>query len=194
MVVAVTRISECSTLPVQRTTSPSKRPLNDVYVEALPRLEWSLAIEEPPVPEAAGPASLRRGWIHRAAEEQVLSLFRKLNPTHPALPAPWWLSALDRGDIPSRSAAYAVEDEVHTVLSTRTGWVFVPWASAGESGYWEYGPSDRHPRSMPTTVVMTSRHQGWVNVVPAHAGTSPAPMQITGAAGLASKLEEIESW
>ena len=151
-------------------------------------------MEGPQVSEAAAPASLRRGWIHRASEEQVLTLFRKLSGSKRALPAPWWLAALDRGDLPSRAAAFAVEDEVHALLSARPGWVFVPWADLGETGYWEYGPSDRPPKNVPTTVAMTNQHVGWVNVVPAHAETAPSPLRVAGAAGLATALPRIEAW
>ncbi|MCI2418897.1 hypothetical protein MOQ72_15750 [Saccharopolyspora sp. K220] len=161
----------------------------------MPRLEWSLATEaHPPALEAATPASLRRSWIHTAPEQQVLDLFRKLHGAQRRLPAPWWLRALDRGEIPSRGAAFEIEDEVHAVLGARPGWVFVPWAGIGEAGYWEYAPSDRGAMKMPTTVVLTDEHPGWLNVVAAHGDTEPVPVPVKQAAGLISMLPQIEAW
>jgi hypothetical protein len=187
--------SDCSTLPTQSDSERSKRPFTQVRLEPLPRLEWSLAIEaNPPADGATAPAALRRSWIHQAPEAQVLSLYRKLNAAPRELPAPWWLKALDRGELPSRTAAFAIEDEVHTLLSTRSGWVFVPWSGVTETGYWEYGPSDREPMNMPTTVVMTDQHPGWVDIVPAHAEAAALALPTNGVAGLASLLPQVESW
>ncbi|GAA2335086.1 hypothetical protein GCM10009854_08630 [Saccharopolyspora halophila] len=167
----------------------------DVAVEPVPRLEWSLATEShPSVSEGTTPGSLRRSWIHTAPERQVLGLFRKLHGARRGLPAPWWLRALDRGEIESREAAFAFEDEVHAMLSNRPGWVFVPWCGAGESGYWEYAPSDRAPVSEPTAVVLTDEHLGWLNVVPAHADDEPLPVPAHRVDGLLSILEQVETW
>lgn len=168
---------------------------SEVLLEPVPHLEWSLATEaHPPPPEPATPASLRRSWIHRATEGQVLGLYRKLHGSDRRLPAPWWLRALDRGEIESRAAAFEIEDEVHHVLSNRPGWVFVPWAGISEAGFWEYAPSDRAPMMMPTTVVLTDEHRGWLSVVPAHRDTPPLPVPISGMPGLVAALPQIETW
>ncbi|GAB3287141.1 hypothetical protein [Parasphingorhabdus pacifica] len=166
-----------------------------MQLEPVPRLEWSLATEaHPPVLEGAAPSSLRCSWIHRASEEQVLTLFRKLNGAHHKLPAPWWLRALDRGELPSRNAAFEFEDDLHELLTGRPGWFFVPWPIIGETGSWEYGPSDRGPVKTPTTVVLTDRHPGWVNVIPAHSERAPQPHRVGGIDELRSALPHIESW
>ncbi|TWF94682.1 hypothetical protein [Saccharopolyspora dendranthemae] len=171
-----------------------KRIGNDVQLEPVPRLEWSLATEaHPPATEAASPASLRGSWIHTASERQVLELFRKLNGAKRRLPAPWWLRALDRGDIASRAAAFEVEDEVHAVLSARPGWVFVPWVGISEAGYWEYAPSDHGTVKMPTAVVLTDEHEGYLNVVPAYREAEPLPVP-TSTATLLSLLPQVEAW
>ena len=192
---AVNSSIEGPTLSVRHESPRSRRSMNDVRLEPLPRLEWSLATEaSPSVRGATAPASLRRSWIHRSPEEQVLQLFRKLNRERRELPAPWWLKALDRGDISSRAAAFAIEDEVHALLSTRPGWVFVPWGGLGDAGYWEYSPSDRAPMTMPTTVMMTDQHPGWIDVVAAHADAAPLPLPVNGVSGLSTALPQVESW
>jgi hypothetical protein len=123
-----------------------------------------------------------------------LRLYRRLNNAQrELLPAPWWLKALDRKKLPSRAAAFEIEDELHALLTTRTGWVFVPWGGIGE-GYWEYGPSDREPMTMPTTVALTDEHTGWIDVCPAHAETTPLPVPMLGVTGLAIALPQIECW
>lgn len=194
--VNMTRSSESSSLPVHRNPIRVSRTSSGVHLEPLPRLEWSLATEaSPQAGEALTPDSTRQGWIHRASEEQVLTLFRRLDGSAGRLPAPWWLTALDRGDLPSRAAAFALEDELHALLTARPGWVFVPWAGLGETGYWEYGPSDRTPVTVPTTVVLTDRHPGWVNVVPAHTDTTTAsPVPVRRRDGLEQMLPRVESW
>lgn len=186
-----------SELPVMwaRQSGGRVRRPHDVQLEPVPRLEWSLATEShPPAHEAATPASLRRSWIHTAPEQQVLDLYRELHGSARQLPAPWWLRALDRGELPSRSSGFRIEDEVHSLLTGRPGWVFVPWAAAGEAGYWEYAPSDREPMKMPTTVVLTDAHTGWLNVIPAHRDEPPLPVPIGRVPGLVSALPQIESW
>lgn len=183
--------------PADRRPIPAPRSTDSpqVQLEPLPRLEWSLATEvHPLVHEGRSPASLRTGWIHRAPEEHVLTLFRKLGQSGRSLPAPWWLTALDRGSLPSRASGFAVEDELHAALGDRSGWFFVPWVETGQSGYWEYGPSDRAPLVEPTTVVLTDEHPGWANVVAAHGGQPPVPVPVNGAEGLVSALSWIESW
>ncbi|RCW47134.1 hypothetical protein DFQ14_101478 [Halopolyspora algeriensis] len=190
------RFAECSTVPVSRSPIRVSRPQIDVRVEPLPHLEWSLATESsPPTGEAASPESTRRSWIHRAPETRVLTLFRQLDGTASRLPAPWWLTALDRGELPSRAAAFSLEDALHALLTSRPGWAFVPWAAPGEAVYWEYGPSDRTPMTMPTTVVLTDRHPGWVSVVPAHTDTAPArPVPMRSMAELERALPRVEAW
>ena len=179
----------------ERAVPAQRSSRNDVHLEPVPRLEWSLATEiHPRASEPVGPASLRCSWIHSAPQDQVLALFRKLNGSARRLPAPWWLRALDRGEIPSRVSAFEFEDEVHALLSARDGWVFVPWAGPGESGYWEYGPSDRAPMKAPTTVVFTDKHPGWVHVVAAHHDAAPLPVPVDRAPGLLSALPRVESW
>ena len=187
--------TECS--PERRTPLPTRRPQTDVHVEPVPRLEWSLATEAHPHPtshDATAPASLRRSWIHTAPQRKVLDLYRRLDGPAGLLPAPWWLRALDRGELASRAAAFALEDDVHRLLTGRGGWVFVPWAGLGESGYWEYAPSEREARHAPTTVSFTDQHTGWLHVLPAHAEGAPAPRRVRGLHGLAAALAEVESW
>lgn len=185
-----------SAVPEQRVASRGGEPADDVRLEPLPHLEWSLATEAPtesPAPPATSPATLRRAWIHQAPEDRVLRLYRQLNGTTGRLPAPWWLPALDRGELPSRAAAFAIEDEVHAVLAERAGWVFVPWGTGG-TGYWEYGPSDREPAKVPTTVLLTDAHPGWIEAVPAYADTPGVPVPMAGASALLQALPQIESW
>lgn len=185
--------------PVIRSGKGDGEPANTAYsthvlLEPLPHLEWSLATEAATPADAASPLSLRRSWIHRAPMEQVLRFYRRLNNAQrDLLPAPWWLKAVDRGGLPSRAAAFEIEDEVHALLTTRPGWVFVPWGDVAE-GYWEYSPSDRQPMTMPTTVALTDQHPGWVDVCPAHAETAPLALPMKGVAGLAIALGQIESW
>ncbi|GAA2816055.1 hypothetical protein [Saccharopolyspora taberi] len=179
----------------ERAVPVPQDPRDDVHLEPVPRLEWSLATEvHPPAREPVAPVSLRCSWIHTAPEDQVLELFRKLNGSARRLPAPWWLRALDRGEIPSRAKGFEIEDEVHALLSRREGWVFVPWAGLGETGYWEFGPSDRAQMKAPTTVVFTDQHLGWVEVVAAHQDNPPLPLPVDRAPGLLSALPQVESW
>ncbi len=174
---------------------PRHRSL-DVRLEPLPGLEWSLLMEEqPPGADAMSPAALRRGWVHRAPQEQVLSLFRRLTTSGGDLPVPWWLRALDLGRISSRAEAFEIEDTLHELLGARAGWSFVPWVGAGESVYWEYEPSDRALMIMPTTVVLTHQHTGWISVVPAHGDTfTGSPTALGGVSELESSLARIEAW
>lgn len=187
--------TECS--PERQFQLTPRRSLTDVHVEPVPRLEWSLATEAHPHPtshDASAPASLRRSWIHTAPQHRVLDLYRRLDGPDGRLPAPWWLRALARGEFESRAAAFAFEDEVHRLLTDRGGWVFVPWAGVGESGYWEYAPSERDARRAPTTVSLTDQHAGWLHVVPAYTDASPAPRPVAGVQGLQAMLGEVESW
>ncbi|WP_019856344.1 hypothetical protein [Actinopolyspora mortivallis] len=162
----------------------------------IPRLEWSLAAESvPPTSEAESPEAVRCGWIHTAPERHVLDLFRRLDDSASRLPVPWWLRALARGELASRAEGFAFEDEVHALLTGREGWIFVPWSTAGEIGYWEYTPSDRPPMTVPTTVTLTDRHPGWLDILPAQVDNGnrvavPEP----GVEGLEAMLPRIESW
>ncbi|HUQ58937.1 hypothetical protein, partial [Lentzea sp.] len=161
-------------------------------VEPMMALEWSHAIEAAGgVGIADSPARTRRAWIHRADEQQVLTLFRAVGSS---APAPWWLRALDRGRIASRAAAFAIEDEVTALLGNRPGWVFVPWAAEGEVGYWEFVPSESgvYGPATPTTVQFTDSHRGWIHLVPAHRGPGHAqPIDFT-VADLRAQIEDIE--
>ncbi|MEU4801574.1 hypothetical protein [Actinosynnema sp. NPDC023587] len=156
-------------------------------------LEWSHAIE--PAGGAGlstAPAQSRRAWIHRADEQQVLALYRAVGG---AAPAPWWLRALDRGKLPSRAAGFAVEDEVTALLAARPGWVFVPWATEGEVGYWEFVPSESgvYGPADPTTVQFTDRHAGWVDLLPAHRGPGlRRPLPFTPAE-LRDQIDDLEN-
>ncbi|MFI9008571.1 hypothetical protein ACIGNX_15205 [Actinosynnema sp. NPDC053489] len=171
---------------------PSQRD-HTLRVEPLLALEWSHAIEAAGgVGLADSPAESRRAWIHRADEQQVLAMFRAVGPD---APAPWWLRALDRGRIASRAEAFALEDEVTRLLGSRPGWVFVPWASEGEVGYWEFVPSESgvYGPAEPTTVQFTDRHPGFVDLLPAHRGPGRRqPIEFTPAE-LREQIEDLES-
>lgn len=187
--------SQDPTLTTHRDRLSGRTDSTDLRVEALPGLEWSLAAEtEPPSTEAHSPESLRTRWVHRVPEEHVLDLFRKLSATGQHLPAPWWLPALDRGELSSRAEAFAIEDEVHMILRSRAGWVFVPWVGPNETGYWEYDPPGRPIARFPTTVMLTDQHPGWISVVPAHPDNPPPPVPLKGPSGLTAALNDIESW
>lgn len=165
-------------------------------VEPLDLLRWSEAVELPRDAGAAtNPSDMRRAWIHRAPERDVVSLFRTVSSAGDPVPAPWWLRALAEGLLDSRETGYRIEDRTAQLLGRRPGWEFVPWAADGESGYWEFMPSE-HGRSghrIPTTVTNTSRHDGWIDVLPAHSGDNPAPIAVAGLAGLRSRLGEFEA-
>lgn len=163
---------------------------------AMPGLGWSQAVELPQtVALATRPAEARRAWIHNAEVEQVLTVFRAACAGRRAPASPWWLRALAEGTLSSRAAAFEIEDGVAALLSSRVGWVYVPWAQDGESGYWEYSPSERPEdhRPNPTTVSHTDRHHGWIDVLPAHGDTTPVPVAVTGVADLRSRIEELET-
>lgn len=180
----------------EQKAEASRDEENDVRLIPIPRLEWSLATE--PVPsadEATSPASVRCGWVHTAPEGHVLELFRRLDGSAGRLPVPWWLRALERGDISTRAEGFDFEDAVHSLLSKRRGWIFVPWSTAGEIGYWEYTPSDRPPMTVPTTVTLTDQHPGWLNIVPAQVDSGrTVPVAEPGVDGLSGLLPRIESW
>ncbi|GDY30873.1 hypothetical protein [Gandjariella thermophila] len=165
-------------------------------VEPLAGLEWSHAVELPHVDAATTPAGIRQAWIHRAPEARVLALYRAVLATEPDAPAPWWLRALHDGLLASREAGFEVEDDVATLLANRPGWVYVPWTGAGEDGYWEFVPSETtaHGVGVPTTVVLTHRHPGWIDVLPAHReGAVQAVVPMDGVPDLAAQLDELEA-
>jgi hypothetical protein len=167
-----------------------------VRVEPMVGLEWSDAIEAMnTVHIAASPADHRRAWIHRAEEQQVLALFRAVHTVEQNPPSPWWLRAVHRGKLPSRAAGFAVEDEVTELLSARPGWVYVPWASEGEVGYWEFVPSESgvYGPAEPTTVQFTDLHPGWVDLLPAHRGPGLQQAIPFTAADLRAQIEDLEN-
>lgn len=159
-------------------------------------LEWSQAIELPRVAASATrPAEIRRAWVHRAPEEHVLSLYRTACAGGGPVPGPWWLRALAAGALDSRNDGFRIEDRIAQLLGRRPGWEYVPWASDGESGYWEFMPSERGAAGLaiPTTVLTTDRHSGWIDVLPAHSGATPEPIAVAGLAGLRARLGEFEA-
>lgn len=165
-----------------------------VRVEAMLGLEWASALEAPnSVDLDLSPADARRSWVNKADENQVLKMYRTVREVEDA-PAPWWLRALDRGRLRSRAEGHAVEDAVTELLSSRPGWVYVPWVDLGEVGYWEYVPSESgvYGPATPTTVQFTDAHRGWIHLVPAHRGPGQAqPIDFT-VAELRAQIEDIE--
>jgi hypothetical protein len=159
-------------------------------------LEWSQAIELPRVAASATkPSEIRRAWVHRAPEDHVIALFRASSANGGPVPAPWWLRAVASGELDSRSSGFRIEDRIAQILGPRPGWEYVPWAADGESGYWEFMPSEHGPsgHAIPTTVLNTDRHTGWIDVLPAHSKTTPEPIAVSGLAGLRSRLGEFEA-
>lgn len=175
---------------------PGPRRATTPEVVEMPGLGWSQAVELPRTVAVAGaPAEARRAWIHHAEVEQVLTVYRAACVGRRPPASPWWLRALAAGALSSRAAAFEIEDNVAAFLGRRTGWVYVPWAQDGESGYWEYGPSERAENGVPnpTTVSHTDRHDGWIDVLPAHDDNAPAPVAVTGVAELRGRIEEFET-
>lgn len=173
----------------------AEMPGNAVHVEATAGLQWSQAIELPTsVDGAREPAGLRAAYVHRAPEDEVLALYRSAS-ANGRVAAPWWLRAVDRGALESRAEGFRIEDRVALLLAPRPGWEFVPWAADGESGYWEFMPSERAASGFtePTTLLMTDRHDGWIDVLPAHSGATPEPVAIRRIGGLRARLGEIEA-
>lgn len=165
-------------------------------LEPMLDLEWSQAIELPRFAlPATRPAELRQAWVHRAPEDAVLGLYRRASGSDDTLPAPWWLRAVASGRLESRELGFRIEDRVAQLLGKRMGWEFVPWAADGESGYWEFMPSERGKsgHSIPTTVLNTDRHDGWIDVLPAHSARAPEPVAVAGLAGLRSRLGKFEA-
>lgn len=181
-------ISVSVPLPRSEVRPPSLEPLD--------LLRWSQAIELPrDVGLATKPSEMRRAWIHRAPEHEVVSLFRAVSAEEEHVPAPWWLRALAEGRLDSRETGFRIEDRIARLLAQRPGWVFVPWPVDGESGYWEFMPSEqgRSGHRIPTTIVNTSRHDGWIDVLPAHSGDNPPPIPVQGVAELRARLGEFEA-
>lgn len=167
----------------------------ELRVEPTIGLEWSQAIEQWGNERASRPAEARGAWVHRAPEQQVLTLYLTVREYDPELPAPWWLKAMANGTIRSRSEGFAVEDRVAKLLATRPGWIFVPWAD-GDCGFWEYMPSERalSVPGVPTALVLTHRHPGWLDVVPVHAADAePRSIPVHGLADLRANLARVES-
>jgi hypothetical protein len=165
-------------------------------VEPTIALEWAQAVEQPAVDSATSPAEGRRGWLHQAPEREVLALYRSATEIEPDLPAPWWLRALTAGKLRSRAEGFLIEDRLARLLDARTGWVFVPWGADGDTGYWEYMPSERTltEPGVPTTLSLTDRHDGWIDVHPVHAGEDQrTPIAVAGLADLRANLARIES-
>jgi hypothetical protein len=177
------------------SSDPSPPSFDGLRVEPMIGLQWSEAIEMWGAEDATTPAETRRAWLHRAPEAQVLALYRNIRAADPHAPAPWWLRAVAAGTLTSRAEGFAVEDRVAKLLSARPGWVFVPWATEGSSGYWEYVPSERKltEPGMPTTLILTARHPGWIDVLRVHIGQTPDPVAVAGLPDLRANLARIES-
>lgn len=167
----------------------------ELRVEPTIGLQWHQAVEQWGAERATSPAQTRGAWLHRAPEQQVLTFYLSVREDDPNLPAPWWLRALAAGSIRSRAEGFAVEDRVAKLLENRPGWVFVPWATDGDCGFWEYMPSERALTvpGVPTTLTLTDRHSGWLDVIPVHAGEAPQPIAVQGLADLRANLARLES-
>ncbi|TCP57364.1 hypothetical protein EV191_1011319 [Tamaricihabitans halophyticus] len=164
-------------------------------VEATSALDWHAAVELPDSLSAPiSPAQRRRAWIHRAPEGRVVDRYRESGGSRGQLPAPWWLRALATGTLHSRAAGFAIEDAVSELLDARQGWEYVPWVADAESGYWEYLPSESGAGlgTVPTTVLLTHRHTGWIDVVAAYTGTASTAIPFT-LAELRNRIGEVES-
>jgi hypothetical protein len=167
-----------------------------IRVEPLIDLEWARAVEPTgPIGAARRPSQARRAWIHRAPESQVVALYTSASEVVGEMSAPWWLRALAEGRIQSRLGGFAIEDQVSDLLAPRPGWFYVPWTGPGEDGYWEFVPSDESSAGrplIPTTLMLTSRHSGWLDVYPAHSDRTPDPIPVQGPADLRVRLSELE--
>jgi hypothetical protein len=174
-------------------SSPS--PLPALRVEPMAGLEWSQAIEQWGGEDATVPAQARRSWLHRAPEQQVVALYHKIRKIDPTAPAPWWLRAIVAGNLETRAEGFAVEDRVAKLLSARPGWVYVPWNTDGDSGFWEFVPSERKlsEPGVPTTLMLTDRHPGWLDLYRVHAGATPDPVAVRGFVDLRANLAHLES-
>jgi hypothetical protein len=167
-----------------------------IRVEPLIDLEWSRAVEPTgPIGAARRPSQTRRAWIHRAPESQVVNLYDTARRVVAEMSAPWWLRALAAGELSTRMGGFAVEDQVSDLLLPRPGWFYMPWTGPGEDGYWEYVPSESTNGQplVPTTLVYTDRHNGWLDVFPAHEEGTPNPIPVKGPAELRLRLIELEA-
>ncbi|MGI5996699.1 hypothetical protein [Saccharomonospora viridis] len=167
-----------------------------LHLEPMAELEWSAAIEQQFHPTVAScPADARRAWIHRAPEHEVLALYRATRTHSGPIPSPWWLRAVSSGRLRCRADGFRAEDLIHALLTGRPGWEYVPWAADGESGYWEFAPSERDVSGhrIPTTVSLTDRHDGWIDVLAAHSGPPPEPVAVAGIAELRKLAGEFEA-
>lgn len=187
---------------LERATDPLVDPdlgpgAGSIRVEPLLDLEWSRAVEPTgAIGSARRPSQTRRSWIHRAPERQVVGLYHSARRVVPDMSAPWWLRALAEGRLPSRLGGFAVEDQVSDLLAPRPGWFYVPWTAPGEDGYWEYVPADESGAGrplIPTTLLFTDRHTGWLDVVAAHSEGTPEPTPLAGPADLRRRLAELEA-
>jgi hypothetical protein len=180
----------------ERGPARDLEPDRPIRVEPLLGLEWSRAVEPTgPIGAARRPSQVRRAWIHRAPETQVVNLYKATRAVMTDVPAPWWLRALSADRLQSRLGGFAVEDQVSDLLIARSGWFYMPWTAPGEDGYWEYLPSDRTTTGrplVPTTLIYTDRHDGWLDVVPAHADGQPPPIPVAGGNDLRARLAELE--
>src|ERR1700749_4140705 len=96
--------------------------------EPLIDLEWARAVEPTgPIGAARRPSQVRRAWIHRAPERQVVNLYNSARRVVVEMSAPWWLRALAAGDLETRMGGFAVEDQVSDLLVSRPGWFYMPW-------------------------------------------------------------------
>jgi hypothetical protein len=121
-------------------------------------LRRSPAIELPRVAASATkPSEIRRAWVHRAPEDHVIALFRASSANGGPVPAPWWSRAVARGELEFRSNGFRIEDRIAQILGPRPGWEYVPWAADGESGYWEFMPSEQQSGSVIVKAVFDSR-------------------------------------
>jgi hypothetical protein len=188
--------------PPNRRSAEVAAPSRDVdpdrliRVEPLIDLEWSRAVEPTgPIGAARRPSQVRRAWIHRAPESQVVNLYNSARRVVAEMSAPWWLRALAAGNLQSRLGGFAVEDQVSDLLAPRHGWFYMPWTGPGEDGYWEFVPSDETSSGrtlVPTTLMLTDRHTGWLDIFPAHADGMPDPIPVHGPADLRVRLPELE--
>ncbi|CAM2778490.1 hypothetical protein SAXI111661_00930 [Saccharomonospora xinjiangensis] len=166
------------------------------HLEPMVELEWAEAVEQGfHLTAASSPSESRHAWIHRAPEHEVLALYRATRLRSNPVPSPWWLRAVASGRLRCRADGFRIEDRIHAFLSKRTGWDYVPWALDGESGYWEFLPSENtvSPHSFPTTVFPSDRHEGWIDVLPAHSGLSPEPVAVAGITELRTLAHEFEA-
>src|ERR1700753_3359140 len=170
--------------------------VRSMRVKPLIDLKGPRAVEPTgPIGAARRPSQVRRAWIHRAPESQVVRLYNSARAVVAEMSARWWLRARAAGDLQSRLGGFAVEDQVSDLLAPRPGWFYMPWTGPGEDGYWEYVPSDETASGrplVPTTLMLTDRHTGWLDVFPAHADGLPDPIAARGPAALRGPLPELD--